>query len=290
MVLINLKSTLGATNTNDEFLYETKASTKVDDLIESLVDIHNARVRSFMIADAVRALATCGAAKRPENDGTDDRGESIDEEVGDNPNNAVDPSGSPPDAHIVEILKREVQSLEEYVDKKQVLNKVPLTLDGIEEKIDSVRGAVTMAYPTGLPEWDAARIVLDDPIEKLRGSHMGGSLFDAKDASLWACNKEFLRGTLISDRLGSCNEKTKVIAKLTAKGAGPPAREPIVSEAERNAMAAFYFKRQEELKGLAQADEDDYLNSQWADPKGMRRKLQGLSDVKTPGELSRLRF
>lgn len=73
MVLINLKSTLGATNTNDEFLYETKASTKVDDLIESLVDIHNARVRSFMVADAVRALATCGVAKRPENDETDDR-------------------------------------------------------------------------------------------------------------------------------------------------------------------------------------------------------------------------
>jgi hypothetical protein len=185
---------------------------------------------------------------------------------------------------------RVVQSLEEYVDKKQVLDKVSLTLDGIEERIDSVRGAVTMAYPAGLPEWDAARILLDDPMEKLRGLHLGGGLIDARDASLWTCNKEFLRGTLISDRLGSCNEKTRVIAKLTAKGAGPPTREPIVSEAERNAMAAFYFKRQEELKGLAQADEDDYLNSQWADPKGMRRTLQGLSDVKTPGELSRLRF
>ena len=48
-------------------------------------------------------------------------------------------------------------------------------------------------------------------------------------------------------------------------------------------MAAFYFKRQEELKTLAQADEDDYLNAEWADPHGMKRGLQGLGDVKAPG-------
>ena len=112
---------------------------------------------------------------------------------------------------------------------------------------------------------------------------MGGSLVKAEDASLWTCNKEFQRGKLVSDRLGSCNEKTKVIAKLTTTGSGPPAREPIVSEDERNAMAAFYFKRQEELKTLARADEDDYLNAEWADPRGMKRGLQGLGDVKAPG-------
>ena len=120
-------------------------------------------------------------------------------------------------------------------------------------------------------------------INLLQNTYLGGSLIKAEDASLWTCNKEFQRGKLVSDRLGSCNEKTKVIAKLTTKGSGPPAREPIVSEDERNAMAAFYFKRQEELKTLAQADEDDYLNAEWADPRGMKRGLQGLGDVKAPG-------
>ena len=43
------------------------------------------------------------------------------------------------------------------------------------------------------------------------------------------------------------------------------------------------LKRQEEMKKLALADEDDYLNSQWADPKGMKKSLQGLNDVKAPG-------
>jgi len=48
-------------------------------------------------------------------------------------------------------------------------------------------------------------------------------------------------------------------------------------------MMAFHYKRQEELKSLSQAEEDDYLNSEWADPKGMKRGLQGLNDVKAPG-------
>jgi Protein of unknown function (DUF2870). len=86
----------------------------------------------------------------------------------------------------------------------------------------------------------------------------------------------------VSDRLGS-NEKTKVIAKLQRQGSGPPGREPIVNEEERQAMMAHYFKRQEELKRLAEADDDDYLNSQWADSKEMKRSLQGLDRIKAPG-------
>ena len=37
------------------------------------------------------------------------------------------------------------------------------------------------------------------------------------------------------------------------------------------------------LKRLAACDEDDCMNSPWADPKGMKRELQGLGDIKAPG-------
>ncbi|KAL7460212.1 hypothetical protein ACHAXS_000675 [Conticribra weissflogii] len=283
MVLINLKSVLpGAQSANDGFLYETTTSTPVDELIESLVEIHNARLRSCLIADAVKGLAMYGVMKRPEDVGTD-HVRTV--EKGDN--YVADPSGlrtgNPPDKKMAEILNREVRSLEEYIDKYQARNKVALTLPEIAEKINNVRGAVTMAYPMGLPDWDLAQIALDGSFDKLKGTYLGGSLVEAKNASLWTCNKEFRRGQLVSDRLGSFNEKTKIVAKLTTKGSGPPAREPVVSEAERNAMTAFYFKRQEELKRLAEANEDDYLNSAWADPKGMKKSLQGLGNVKAPG-------
>ena len=79
MVLINLKTTLGSSgssddnNSNDEFLYETKLSTKVDDLIESLVNIHNARVRSHFIITTVKGLAMYGVARRIDDGGDDDQ-------------------------------------------------------------------------------------------------------------------------------------------------------------------------------------------------------------------------
>jgi hypothetical protein len=73
MVLINLKSSLptGPISANDSFLYETTSAAKNDDLIQSLVDIHNARCRSSLIVDAVRGLAMYGVMKRPEEAGTD---------------------------------------------------------------------------------------------------------------------------------------------------------------------------------------------------------------------------
>lgn len=51
----------------------------------------------------------------------------------------------------------------------------------------------------------------------------------------------------MKDYLGR-NEKTKVVLKLTKIGAGPPAREPLLSEQDRKLLMAESFKKQEELK------------------------------------------
>jgi archaellum component FlaC len=52
--------------------------------------------------------------------------------------------------------------------QNQVQKKIALTIEEINEKINNVRGAVMMAYPMGLPEWDLVRIVLDEPIDALK--------------------------------------------------------------------------------------------------------------------------
>merc|ERR1712146_629938 len=114
------------------------------------------------------------------------------------------------------------------------------------------------------------------------GGNAGSDLLDASDASLWVASKDFPRGQKVGDRLG-WNEKTKVVAKLQKSGSGPPAREPAVSEEERKAMMAHYFKRQEELKKLSEANDDDYLASSWADPKALQKSLRGQGAVKAPG-------
>jgi len=36
-----------------------------------------------------------------------------------------------------------------------------LTEDELRDKISNVKGAVMMAYPMGLPEWDTVKLALD---------------------------------------------------------------------------------------------------------------------------------
>ena len=116
----------------------------------------------------------------------------------------------------------------------------------------------------------------------LKGTAVVNQLMEAEATSLWVAGKEFQRGRLVSDRLGK-NEKTKVVAKLQKRGSGPPGREPVVNEEERKAMMAHYFKRQEDLKRLGEANDDDYLNSEWADGRQMKLSLQGLGNIRAPG-------
>ena len=103
-------------------------------------------------------------------------------------------------------------------------------------------------------------------------------ILDPATSTLWWAGKEFHRDQTVGDRVGK-NEKTKVIARLQKKGGGPPAREPAINEEERKAMMHYFFKKQEEAKAAAEADDDSYLESQWADPRGLKRSLLGAGNV-----------
>ena len=83
-----------------------------------------------------------------------------------------------------------------------------LTIEEINDKIANMRGAVVMAYPMGLPEWDTVKLAIDS-VNGLEGTGVGNEIVDAESAQLWVAGKEFMRGQLVSDRLGK-NEKTKV--------------------------------------------------------------------------------
>jgi hypothetical protein len=43
-------------------------------------------------------------------------------------------------------------------------------------------------------------------------------------------------------------------------------------------MMAYYYRKQEELKKLGENDEDEYLNSSWADPKSLKRAFTGVGN------------
>jgi hypothetical protein len=142
---------------------------------------------------------------------------------------------------------------------------------------------VFSAYPMGLPDWDTVRLTIEGN-EGLDGTAAGQEMLDENTAELWVASRIFDRtnGQTVADRLGN-NEKTKVVAKLQKPGNGPPGREAAISEDEKKAMMAFYFKKQEEMKKMSEANDDDYLNSSWADAKQLQKSLRGQSSIKAPG-------
>lgn len=282
MVVFHIKS-----GDSDSFLFEANCDTTNDQLIRNLVEVWNLRIRLRQLCGGVRDLGRHGPMKPPDKCGLD----HIDEEykgetVIKNEYYEADPTGmrtgSGPGPQLVATLERVALDAESILDKENVRRKVAITLEILQEKLDNIRGAVIMAFPMGLPEWDTVRLTIEGNAG-LDGTAAGQELLDPVSAELWVASRFFDRSQTIAERLGR-NEKTKVIAKLQRPGGGAPGREPAVSEEEKSAMMAYYFKKQEEMKKLADSSEDEFLSSSWADPKQLQRSLRGqTTSVKAPG-------
>ena len=184
---------------------------------------------------------------------------------------------APPEAQ-ANTIRETVAAARALVHKDAVRRRVALTEEAIAEAKANVGGAVTIAYPMGLPECDPIRDMLAGT-EDVEGLAVSAELLEEDTAQLWFAGKEFDRAQTVGDRVGR-NEKTKVIGRLQKRGGGPPVREPAISEAERKAMMAHYFKKQQELKELAEDDTDDFMAASWADPKALKRGLTGATNVR----------
>jgi len=270
---------------SEQFLHETTCGTANDELIRTLVKIWNMRLKVELLAGAVEELAKYGPSKPESAQGLDEIQDAAQASEGGKtpdrgPNYTPDPSGTrtgeAPSAQLQQVLNKVAEDAKQAISTAQVRAKIPLAAALLEEKINMMKGAVTMAFPMGLPAYDPVRIALED--ETHTAQLYGERQLDPETAQLWWASKEFLREQTVGDRVGK-NEKTKIIAKLQPPGSGPPAREPAVSEDERKAMMAHYFRKQEELKRLAENNADDYLNSSWADPSALRKQLNGTANI-----------
>ena len=284
MVLIHIKK-----SETEQMLCEAKTTETNDDVIQRVCDLWNMRLRLERLCGSAEALADYGPEKRESEKGLDSiqaeadadarkHGETVPERVR-NEFYQEDPSGTRtgnrcrPD--LAEVIKKTVEDARATIDPKRVKRKEVLTLEEMVEKIENIRGAVMICYPEGLPPYDTCRLELDGDDSGAVGA-AGAAILVADETSMWWAGKEFPRGQLLSKRVGR-NEKTKIVVKLTKRGGGAPAREPVVSEAERKAMMAHYFKKQEEMKKLAEDDDDNFEGASWADPKAMKRNLVGAA-------------
>jgi len=288
MVLLHVKR-----SDKDSFLFEIPAASEVEATVRELVKVQNLRGKVNRLAGAAEQLALYGPMKTPEQQGLDDETpllEDYDVKKGEvvahaKPQHGVhyrqDPSerrtGDCPSDELAAVMQKTVEDAKVLTaEKTTVALKRKTTAAELEEAINNIRGAVMIVYPMGLPDYDHVRQILEER-EILEGAE-GLEVLEVDRASLWVFSKEMQPEKLLSDYVGK-NDKSKVVAKLQKKGAGAPAREPVVSEEEQKSMIAFYHKKEQEMNRMAAEDEDAYQNSSWANPKALKNAFSGVGEV-----------
>ena len=116
----------------------------------------------------------------------------------------------------------------------------------LDEAFSNIRGSVMIAYPMGLPDHDAVQQILSNE-ETIEGTQAALSYFDPDTCTLWWAGKQLARDKTLASFVGK-NEKTKIVAKLQKKNAGPHAREAAVDPETQKDLMAYWYKKQEEAK------------------------------------------
>lgn len=293
MVLIHLKK-----GDRAQFLHEASYQLKVEEVVAQLAAINNQKVRIERLIEAVNGLCQHGPL-RPEGVRgltTPETYEPAYEQLSADerqflsislPGSVKKPDstgyrvGLTPSPEAVNKLQEVVENAKKLVSNDNVDNKKLLTLEELQETLMLFRGAVMIAYPGyhGLPPWDPVWLILEDKMN-FASYFPDCEYIEEKKATIWWARKELLSGQTLGAYVGK-NEKTKIVAKMMEKGKGAPLAEPPIDKETHTKMLSFYHKKQEEMKKLEEDNEDDYLNSAWANPQNLKHQLlNGGADVR----------
>ncbi|XP_056593250.1 cilia- and flagella-associated protein 298 [Triplophysa dalaica] len=274
-----------------QFLFNTTVDVHVDSLTLHVAAIYNGRLKVERICSEISELADHGISLPPNMQGlTEDQ--IIELKLQDEWQELCHPSGGAdfkkdeigrrnghaPNVKMTDVLRKTIEEAKALISKKQVEASVCLTMDMVKEALEQLRGAVMIVYPMGLPPHDPIRMEFENQ-EDLTGMQASLQVIPDEEAQLWWASKELQKGKKLQDYIGK-NEKTKIVVKIQKRGQGAPAREPLVSEEGQKNMMMHYYKRQEELKKLDEADDDTYLQSEWSDRQALKRQFQGLTNIK----------
>ncbi|KAI8622149.1 hypothetical protein BC830DRAFT_1057468 [Chytriomyces sp. MP71] len=284
-------------NTETLFHYEVPVSTPTDAVLKEITTIHNMKHRLARLIDAAHEISQYGLMKPenehgysieeleelkgPEESANGKKGQVFKSDDGFsfiyNPDPTGRRSGEGPLANYAEIIQATLEKARKLVSKEFWMSNQLLTVALMQEEINNISGAITIAYPMGMPDWEPAKEAIMDT-EDLTASAASKEVITFEDGALWWANKEITQGKILSDFVGK-NDKTKLIVKLQKKSQGAPVRESPLDEQTQKEMMAFYYKKQEEHKKLLENDDDSFLHSSWANPKALKTAFNGVSNV-----------
>ena len=277
MVLIHCKGK----SDDHQFLYETTTSTPVSTVVRELVEIHNSGCIQRLKVEGDE-LAQHGPARHPDKQGLDEDLQADADGV--LSLSAADVLQGPerqagrqrPRGAGGDDAPRRLWTTPRTASKSRSPSARGDHQEELLDAIDVVRGAVMIAYPMGIPEWDPVRMDIEAD-EKPGDTPSSVDVLDPDAAQLWWAGKQMIAANKLAAHVGA-NEKTKIIAKLTKKGGGAPQREAPVSAEEQKAMMAYYHRRQEEMAALEANQEDDYANSAWANSGALKAHFSGAGN------------
>lgn len=278
------------------FNYETPISTSIDTATEETTKIHNHRLKLMRICDEMTQLAKHGVQIKPEMMGlTDDQivelklvdefssscvpstgfGEECKDDVGRR-------CGRPPRVDMKNIIARTIAEATSAIIKNQ---SKAMTFEMVDEHVSNLRGAVMIVYPMGLPPYDHINLEFNNEEEDALAGTQSSKAIINDGGSLWFASKQMMtdQGKLLSDYVGK-NDRSRVVVKIQKRTSQQaPAREPQMNEEDHKKLMAKMYRRQEEMKKLAEEaefDQDSYLDSQWADSNALKKQFQGLGNLK----------
>ena len=106
-------------------------------------------------------------------------------------------TGKAPSPELAAVLTKTVEDAKALASERQVQMKVATTQKALADAVGNIRGAVMIAYPMGLPDYDAVRQILEER-EAVDGA-AGLEELEIEKASLWCFNKELQREKLLSE-------------------------------------------------------------------------------------------
>ena len=194
------------TSASQSFIFETSLGTSCDALLRELCAVANARARIAALAAAVERLLAGAAA--PADGGS-----------------AACPGAT-------SLLERTIADAVALASAAQVAAGVALTAPALTSALDSVRGALHVAFPGGLPADEPARLLLEDGGDGGGGGGGDAALraaapaeyFDAETAALWWAGKEFARDQAVGDRCAFRRRRRRPAAAAAAAARTRPLR------------------------------------------------------------------
>jgi hypothetical protein len=120
--------------------------------------------------------------------------------------------------------------------------------------------------------------------QHLLDKHQATNKLKSKDCVLYFSKRIMNPNSQLHEYLGSRNEKTKVAIWLQTRQEGPPRRYiKFDPDKEKEELAYLYKKQQEQQQAsigdVGGEDEDEYLNSEWADTDALKKHFQGVQPI-----------